>query len=333
MRICAANRTPQRAEERRANKAKERQHEKSTRDQVKEKERMGKQMRKSLESVMTRRRGCTRGLLMAAADAEEARALRGQTSGGDAPTAPTTTATPSATATATATAGAPGAGVLQGAAVKAEEGATAAATTAAAAAAVTALLPAVHNAADLQLAARIAPFKQLSLSSDLLGAALQLWDFLQAFYPLLHLKKPPSLDELAGALASADAAAAVAATTTTAAASRTALVVSSSKSRLDGLRLLHKLGSKLAQLFAPSLLGALGLAMTAGEGEDDDVAADRAQRLAEQLSGLLTWEEVARLALQVCAQHALLLACLCSTAVNCARTACVQCAAVFGCRA
>jgi DDT domain len=326
--IYDATHTPQRAEERRANKAKERQHEKSTRDQVKEKERMGKQMRKSLESVMTRRRGCTRGLLMAAADAEEARALRGQTSGGDAPTAPTTTATPSATATATASAAAVGA--LQGAAVKAEEGATA---TTAAAAAVTALLPAVHTAADLQLAARIAPFKQLSLSSDLLGAALQLWDFLQAFYPLLHLKKPPSLDELAGALASADAAAAVAATTTTAAASRTALVVSSSKSRLDGLRLLHKLGSKLAQLFAPSLLGALGLAMTAGEGEDDDVAADRAQRLAEQLSGLLTWEEVARLALQVCAQHALLLACLCSTAVNCARTACVQCAAVFGCRA
>jgi DDT domain len=298
--IYDATHTPQRAEERRANKAKERQHEKSTRDQVKEKERMGKQMRKSLESVMTRRRGCTRGLLMAAADAEEARALRGQTSGGDAPTAPTTTATPSATATATASAAAVGA--LQGAAVKAEEGATA---TTAAAAAVTALLPAVHTAADLQLAARIAPFKQLSLSSDLLGAALQLWDFLQAFYPLLHLKKPPSLDELAGALASADAAAATS----------TALVVSSSKSRLDGLRLLHKLGSKLAQLFAPSLLGALGLAMTAGEGEDEDVAADRAQRLAEQLSGLLTWEEVARLALQVCVQHALLLTCPCSTAV------------------
>jgi DDT domain len=263
---------------------------------------MGKQMRKSLESVMTRRRTSTRGLLMAAADAEEARALRGQPTGSDAPSAPTTTATPSATATATATASAT-AGALQ-AAVKAEEGtSTAAATTAAAAAAaaVTALLPEVHTAADLQLAARIAPFKQLSLSSDLLGAALQLWDFLQAFYPLLHLKRPPSLDELAGALASADAAAAAAATAAAAASSTTsstALVVSS-KSRLEGLRLLHKLGSKLAQLFAPSLLGALGLAMTAGEGEDEDVAADRAQRLTEQLSGLLTWEEVARLALQV----------------------------------
>jgi DDT domain len=274
---------------------------------------MGKQMRKSLESVMTRRRGCTRGLLMAAADAEEARALRGQTSGGDAPTAPTTTATLSATATATATAAI---GALQGATVKAEEGATATAAAATAAAAVTALLPAVHTAADLQLAARIAPFKQLSLSSDLLGAALQLWDFLQAFYPLLHLKKPPSLDELAGALASADAAAAAAAAVppTTAAASSTALVVSSSKARLDGLRLLHKLGSKLAQLFAPSLLGALGLAMTAGEGEDEEVAADRAQRLAEQLSGLLTWEEVARLALQVYSTTlAILFVLLCSS--------------------